>query len=110
MAFLSWILAFIAGVLVGSLTTFLLPRLSRSRKRRTELVNARERILAGMKEQHEQDLRREIFRTTEAIRGELNRSLGRLLNLTERVLGEVHEDLTDKKDDKDAGSVRTGGA
>ncbi|MGH7825307.1 MAG: hypothetical protein ACREQ7_09045 [Candidatus Binatia bacterium] len=105
---ISWILAFIAGIVVGSLTTALLPRLRGKKKRRAELVNARERILVGIKQQHERDIRREIFQTAEAIRGELNRSLRRLLSLTERVLGQVHDDSNGNKEDKEPGARETG--
>jgi len=83
----AWFLAFTAGVTVGALGAWLLPRFNHGRKRRSEMLHARERILAGIREQHDQDIRREIFQTAEALRGELNRSLRRLLNLTERVLG-----------------------
>ncbi len=45
------------------------------KKRRTELVRARARIFAGMKEKHDEEILDEAFQATEAIRGELNKSL-----------------------------------
>lgn len=93
---------------VGALITFLLPRLNSAKKRRTELINARQRILVGIKEKHEQDLRREIFQTAEALRGELNRSLRRLLNSTQRLLGQVHEDSNGKKDPRETNPLGPG--
>lgn len=82
-----WFLAFAAGIAVGAVGACLLQRLSHGRRRRSETLHAREQILAGIREQHDQDIRREIFQTAEALRAELNRSLRHLLNLTEKVLG-----------------------
>jgi hypothetical protein len=89
---------FVAGVAAGSLATALLPHLKGGKKDQPQVVDARQRILAGLKQQHEQDIRREIFQTTEALRGELQKSLHRLVNLTERVLEQVHEESDSKKD------------
>jgi hypothetical protein len=105
---MSWILAFVAGMAVGSLATHILSRLQAGKKHRSDLVNARQRILVGIKEQHEQDLRREILQTTEALRGELNGSLNRLLNSTKRLLGQVHEDSDGKKEPREPGTLGTG--
>jgi hypothetical protein len=98
-----WIVAFTAGVVVGSFTTALLPRLKSSRERTTGLGHARKRILAGVKAQHEEDIRREIFQTAEALRGELNKSLSRLIDSTERLLGQVHEASTTKSEEQRLG-------
>lgn len=106
--FISWILIFVAGMAVGALITFFLFRLKGGKQRRTELVNARERILAGVKQQHEQDIRREIFQTAEALRGELNSSLRRLLTSTARLLGQVHEDSNGKKDPQETNPLDPG--
>jgi len=51
------------------------PYIFAARKRRTELVAARNRILAGIKEKHQEEILEEAFRTTEAIKGELDKSL-----------------------------------
>jgi hypothetical protein len=91
-------LIFIAGVAIGSIGTLLLPRLNISKKRRTELMKVRSRILADIKEHHEQEIRREIFQTTEALRSELRTGLNRLVNSTERLLGQVHEEQNGRGD------------
>jgi hypothetical protein len=106
-----WLFGFITGVAAGSLATSVLTQL-KGRKNTPELIDVRQRILAGVKQQHEQDIRREIFQTTEALRGELKKSLHRLVNLTERVLEQVHEGATSKSDqelgDKPAPISQTG--
>jgi gas vesicle protein len=104
-----WIFGFVTGVAVGSLSTSLLTHIKSRNNRRPELVDARQRILAGVKQQHEQDIRREIFQTTEALRGELKKSLHRLVNLTERVLEQVHEESQANSQEKDLDTARTGG-
>jgi uncharacterized membrane-anchored protein YhcB (DUF1043 family) len=68
-------LAFLAGTGVGIALVRLKPYIFAARKRRTELVAARSRILAGIKEKHEEEILDEAFRTTEAIKGELAKSL-----------------------------------
>lgn len=84
----SWIshsLVFAGGIVVGIGLMALRPYWSAAKKRRTELVTARRRILAGIKEKHEEEILDEAFRTTEAIKGELDRSLQtlrRTLNAT----------------------------
>jgi hypothetical protein len=88
-----WISIFSAGVGVGALITTSLPRLWHPKKRRTQLVEARSRILAGAKEKHDQEILREIFQAKEALSGELNKSLRVLRDSTERLLVEVRDDL-----------------
>jgi len=66
---------FALGVEVGVLLITIKPYLSAAKTKRTELVAARRRILAGMKEKHEEEILDEAFRTTEAIKGELDKSL-----------------------------------
>ncbi len=68
-------LAFAAGIGVGIALIHVKPYLFAAKKRRTELVVARSRILAGIKEKHEEEILDEAFRTTEAIKGELDKSL-----------------------------------
>ncbi len=68
-------LAFAAGIGVGIALICVKPYLFAAKKRRTELVVARSRILAGIKEKHEEEILDEAFRTTEAIKGELDKSL-----------------------------------
>jgi hypothetical protein len=68
-------LAFAAGIGVGIAVAALKPYIFAAKKRRTELVAARSRILAGIKEKHQEEILDEAFRTTEAIKGELDKSL-----------------------------------
>jgi len=68
-------LTFAAGIAVGIALSTLKPFIFAAKKRRTELVVARRRILAGIKEKHHEDILDEAFRTTEAIKGELDKSL-----------------------------------
>jgi hypothetical protein len=75
---ISDLLLFSAGVAGGVLIMILIPTLSVAKKRRTELVAARARMLAGIKHQHDEEILDEAFRTTEAIRGELDKYLGAL--------------------------------
>jgi hypothetical protein len=75
----SCLLAFVAGIGAGLATGIALvslkPYVFAAKKRRTELVVARSRILTGIKEKHEEEILDEAFRTTEAIKGELDKSL-----------------------------------
>jgi hypothetical protein len=88
-----WISVFSAGVATGVVITSALPRLWRPNKSRTDLAQARSRILAGVKEKHDQEILREIFQAKEALSGELNKSLRVLRDSTERLLVEVRDDL-----------------
>jgi len=72
---ISYAVVFALGVEVGVLLMTLKPYLSAAKTKRTELVAARRRILASMKEKHEEEILDEAFRTTEAIKGELDKSL-----------------------------------
>ena len=56
-----------AGIAVGIALVSLKPYIFAAKKKRTELVVARSRILAGIKEKHEEEILDEAFRTTEAI-------------------------------------------
>ncbi len=71
---ISDLLLFSAGVTGGILINSLLPYFRAAKRKRTEMVAARARILADIKEKHEEEILHEAFRTTEAIRSELNKS------------------------------------
>ena len=86
---ISDILLFSAGIAGGVLIMILIPGVRADRRRRTELVAARSRILADMKEKHEEELLAQALRTTEAIRGELNHSLQTLRKTVTTVLAPV---------------------
>jgi hypothetical protein len=79
-------LVFAAGVGVGIALMRLKPYIFAARKRRTALVAARSRILAGIKEKHEEEILDEAFRTTEAIKGELDKSLQTLRRTLDAVM------------------------
>jgi len=72
---ISYLVVFAIGVEVGILLITLKPYIFTAKKKRTELVTARQRILAAMQESHEKEILDEAFRTTEAIKGELDKSL-----------------------------------
>lgn len=92
---ISDLLLFSAGVAGGVLITAIKPYLRSAKKKRTEMVAARARILADIKERHEEEILHEAFRTTEAIRGELNRSLQTLRKTLETVLDPVTDPRRD---------------
>jgi len=83
---ISDVLLFSAGVAGGVLICSLVPSLRASKRRRTALVNARERILADIKDQHDKEILHEAFRTAEDIRGELDKSLQTLRKTLTTVL------------------------
>jgi hypothetical protein len=71
---ISDLLIFSAGVTGGILITMIKPILSAAKRRRTQLVAARTRILADMKHRHDKEILDEAFRDTEEIRGELDKT------------------------------------
>lgn len=70
---ISDLLIFSAGITGGILISKLEPYF-RAKNQRTEMVAARARILADIKEKHDEEILHEAFRTTEAIRSELDKS------------------------------------
>lgn len=82
---ISDLLLFSAGVAGGVLIVILIPSLSAAKKRRTELAAARAKMLAGIKQKHEEEILDEAFRTTEEIRGELDTSLKTLRKMLNAV-------------------------
>jgi len=86
---ISDVLLFSAGVAGGVLLCILVPSLRADKRRRTALVNARERILADIKEQHDKEILHEAFRTAEDIRGELDKSLETLRKTVTTVLDPI---------------------
>jgi hypothetical protein len=75
---ISDLLIFCAGIAGGILIASIKPYLTAAKSRRTQLVAARERMLADLKEKHEEEILDQAFRTTEAIKGELDKSLDTL--------------------------------
>lgn len=94
---ISELFIFSAGVAGGVLVMSIKPFLSAARRRRTELVAARKRILADIEKEHEKEILHEAFRTTEAIRGELDQSLRKLTKTLDTVLTPVAPQRDDPK-------------
>lgn len=97
---------FCAGILVGVILSSISSRRLDPGKHRTELTNARERILAGLKQNHEKEIMREIFRATDALNGELDHSLRLMTKSMEKLLVEVREERLEPDYDKDARGKR----
>jgi hypothetical protein len=72
------LLIFSAGIAGGVLLTSIKPFLAASKHRRTAMAAARARMLADLKEKHDEEILDQAFRTTEAIKGELDKSLDTL--------------------------------
>ncbi|MBF8254019.1 MAG: hypothetical protein HW373_714 [Deltaproteobacteria bacterium] len=83
---ISDLLIFCAGIAGGVLIASTKPYLSAAKTRRTQLVAARARMLAELKEKHDEEILDQAFRTTEAIRGELDKSLDTLRKTLNTVL------------------------
>ena len=77
---------FVAGIAVGMLIALVIPGRTTTKKQATELFAARTRMLADIKEKHNEEILDQAFRTTEAIRGELDKSLITLRKTLEAVL------------------------
>jgi uncharacterized membrane-anchored protein YhcB (DUF1043 family) len=77
---------FVAGIAVGMLIALVIPARTPTKKQTTELVAARTRMLADIKEKHNEQILDQAFRTTEAIRGELDKSLITLRKTLDAVL------------------------
>jgi hypothetical protein len=86
---ISDVLLFSAGVAGGVLICSLASSFSAAKRQRSALENARERILAAIKEQHDQAILHEAFQTTQDIRGELDKSLETLRKTLTTVLDPV---------------------
>lgn len=77
---------FIAGIAVGMLIALVIPGRTTTKKQATEIFAARTRMLADIKEKHNEEILDQAFRTTEAIRGELDKSLTTLRRTLDAVL------------------------
>ena len=90
---ISDLLIFTAGIAGGILIAYVKPylHLQSARIKRTEMFAAQARILADLKERRDEEILHEAFRTTEAIRGELAKSLQTLRKTVTTVLDPVTE-------------------
>ncbi len=89
---LFWVPVFLAGIVVGVLSAPLLQRVWPVKNPRAELVTARTRILAGIKEKHEQEILREVFQVAETLDGEIKQSLHSVVEKLEKLLIQVGEE------------------
>ena len=83
---ISDLLIFSAGISGGVLITSIKPYLMAAKNRRSQLVAARARMLADLREKHDEEILDEAFRTTQAIKGELDQSLDKLRKTLNMVL------------------------
>ena len=90
---ISDLLIFSAGITGGILIAHLKPYLQSTGIQRTEM---RARILADLKERRDEEILQEAFRTTEAIRGELAKSLQTLRNTVTTALDPITEPHDDE--------------
>jgi len=97
---------FCAGLLVGVILSSISSRRPGPGKRKAELISARERILAGLKQNHEKEIMREIFRATDALNGEIDHSLRLMTKSMEKLLVEVREERLEPDYDKEVRSKR----
>lgn len=88
---ISDLLIFSAGIAGGILISYVKPYLQSARIKRAEMFAAQARILADLKERRDEEILHEAFRTTEAIRGELAKSLQTLRKTVTTVLDPVTE-------------------
>ena len=92
---ISDLLIFSAGITGGILIAHLKPYLQSIGIKRIE---TRARILADLKERRDEEILQEAFRTTEAIRGELAKSLQTLRNTVTTALDPITEPHDDESD------------
>ncbi len=104
---ISDLLIFCAGIAGGILITNITPLLTAAKTRRTRLVAARQRMLADIKEKHDEEILDQAFRTAEAIRGELDQSLDTLRKTLDAVLPLTGASETQQRDARDP-ALRTG--
>jgi hypothetical protein len=90
---ISDLLIFSAGITGGILIAHLKPYLQSTGIKRIE---TRARILADLKERRDEEILQEAFRTTEAIRGELTKSLQTLRNTVTTALDPITEPHDDE--------------
>jgi hypothetical protein len=101
---ISEVLLFSAGIAGGILIMMIVSSFRLDKRRRSELVVTRARVIADIKEQHDQEILHAAFRTAEDIQGELNKSLQRLrktvtaaLETTPEEPIEQHPDVVNQK-------------
>ena len=91
------LLIFSAGITGGVLINLVKPYFFMAKRQRTALVVARTQILSDIKHKHDEEILDEAFRTTEAIRGELDKSLRKLTKTLDTVLTPTDAPLDERK-------------
>ena len=89
---ISDVLLFSAGIAGGILIMLIVSSFRSDKRRELKLAAARARVLADIKQQHDQEILNAAFRTTEDIQGELNTSLQRLRETVSTALQPVPEE------------------
>lgn len=100
-------LIFIAGIGSGILIATIWTRLSAAKKR-DDVTTARRRILAGVRETHDEEILHEAFRATDDLRSELFKSLHRLRASMNVMFGPVPEPWDEREKSASRGSEPTG--
>jgi len=93
---ISDVLLFSAGIAGGILTMMIVSSFRVDKRRQSELVATRARVLADIKQQHDQEILDAAFRTTEDIQGELNTSLQRLRKTVSTALEPAPEETIEQ--------------
>jgi gas vesicle protein len=88
---LLWAPVFISGIAVGAFAATLVHSIRLGKERRTQLVEARARIIAGIKEEREEEILGEIFQATEALKNEITQSVARFRKAVEPVLAQTRD-------------------
>lgn len=91
---ISDVLLFSAGIAGGILIMLIVSSFRLDKRRELALAAARARVLADIKQQHDQEILNAAFRTTEDIQGELNTSLQRLRETVSTALQPIPEEPT----------------
>src|SRR5687767_1212560 len=84
-------LIFSAGIAGGVLVSEITSIFRGNKRRRTEVVSMRARVLSDLKEHHDREILHAAFRTTEDIKSELNKSLQTLCKTVTTVLDPVND-------------------
>jgi hypothetical protein len=106
----NWIsiaLIFLAGICSGILIATIWTRLSAAKKGR-DLTTARRRILAGVRETHDEEILHEAFRATDDLRTELFKSLHRLRASMNVMFGPVPQQCDEQEKTAIRGPETTG--
>ena len=83
------VLIFSAGVAGGVLISEILAIFRDNKRRRTQVVTMRSRVISELKERHDREILNAAFRTTEDIKSELSKSLQTLCKNVTTVLHPV---------------------